>query len=86
MGLTLQDGCDRDLWLRGSGLDQQEVMWPPGDRQLWQTSLGGGGAGLEKEDMQFLDPSMDMAPARSTQRPALLGPRTKTPQLLAGLP
>ena len=40
-------------------------MWPPGDRQLWQTSLGGGGAGLELEDVRFLDPSVDMAPAKS---------------------
>ena len=26
-GLTLEDGCDRDLWLGGSGLDQQGCGW-----------------------------------------------------------
>jgi hypothetical protein len=46
-GLTLEDGCDRDLWLGGSGLDQQgcgwlvpgkkKVMWTQFDRQHKQS-------------------------------------------------
>lgn len=59
-GLTLRDGCDRAPWLRRSGLDQQEVMWSPGDRQLRPSSgfqpgsPSGGGVSLQVEGVRSL--------------------------------
>ena len=62
--LTLEDGCDRALWLRGSGLDQQGWSWlVPGKRSCGQRltdslgktkasgwpSLGGGGTRLSAQ-------------------------------------
>ena len=62
--LTLEDGCGRALWLRGSGLDQQGWSWlGPGKRSRGQRltdssgkakasgwpSLGGGGIRLSAQ-------------------------------------